>query len=172
MSNEINIGVKNIVGELDTTGKSMSIPQLEKYNPSNLNFVIGNPEASATFFFSFEQFGEGLQNIQFGKRNEELLLKAVRNYIRKINFAELNEELEDGSITEEDYNNELEKNSDKYAITLKSLENPGDIDNIIYLTDKIGYNLRNFSVSEVSEMFSVNEPSLLSRFKIEVYKVK
>ena len=134
--------------------------------------VLGDPNATTTFLMSWENLGRGMRNIQHTKRNEELLLLALRNNIRKINFLELNEDLEEGDISDEYYNNELEKNSDKYAITLKNIDNPNDIINIVELVDKIGQNLRSFSMSEVSEMFSVNESSLLGHLRTEIHKVK
>lgn len=149
----------------------------ESLNDGNLpldkfNMILGDPNATTSILMSWGNLEIGLRNIQNTKRNEELLLLALRNHIRKVNFAELNEELEDGDISDEQYNSELEKNSDKYAITLKSMENPNDIFNIAELVDRIGNNLRSFSMSEVSEMFSVNESSLLGHLKAEIYKVK
>jgi len=144
----------------------------ENLSIDKFNLVCGDPNATTSFLLSWESLRMGITNIQHGKRNEELLLTALRNQIRKINFSELNEELEDGDISSEDYENELEKSSEKYAITLKGIENPNDIYNIVELVDKISYNLRSFSMSEVSEMFSVKESSLLSHLKNDVYKVK
>ena len=56
----------------------------------------------------------------------------------------------------------LDKEGDKYAITLRNISSPADVLIIADLVDKIGYDLREFSTSEVAEMFSVKENQLLS----------
>ena len=142
----------------------------ESVNTGNLpldkfNMVWGNPNATTSFLVSWDDLGRGLRRIHHTKRNEELLIIALRNQMRKVNFTELNEELEEGNISDEDYNNELERNSEKYAIALMDIENPNDIYNIVELVDIVGVNLRNFSMSEVSEMFSVKESALLDNLK-------
>jgi len=123
--------------------------------------VIGSEDANATLFLDWNTFTNGVAGIEYVRRNESLLLEALKNSVRKINFSDLNNSLEDEDITEEEYGNELEKNSDKYAISIANIKYPSDIYNIIDIVEKMGY-LRDFTLSEVSEMFSIKEDQLVS----------
>jgi hypothetical protein len=106
------------------------------------------------------------------KRNQELLIGAVRNFIRKNNFSELDEKLENEEITIEEYESELDANLQKYAITLKDIDFQTDIYNVIDLVDKIGLDLKSFSLSEVSEMFSIREDHLVGHINFSQNQIK
>lgn len=141
----------------DNTINSQSFPTI----------VFGSLEdtTSKPLFYTTDCLIEGLGNAAFTKRNEELLIEAIKNFIRKENLNDLNESLESDEITEDEFNLELDKNFDKYAINLRGSKKPNDIFNIVHIVNKIGTELRNLSTSEVSEMFSIKEIDLLSNFK-------
>lgn len=124
--------------------------------------VYGNQSVINTIDVDQSLVEKGLQVIEYAVKSEKYLIEAARNFIRKINFSELNESLEDGEIDEEWFNQELDKNGDKYTITLRDINNPSDAILIAQLIKKIGYELRDFSTSKVSEMFSVKENQLIS----------
>ncbi|MFZ1785382.1 MAG: hypothetical protein WAU23_09255 [Ferruginibacter sp.] len=123
--------------------------------------VIGNNSASNTFPVSWDKFKKADRKYSYTIRNEQLLVLAIRNMIRKSNFNELNDALEEGEITDDEYNYQLDSYTDKYAITLKKLDNQSDINNIMDLSLKISHNIKEFTLSEVSELFSVKENDLL-----------
>lgn len=141
---------------IDTTivGSTDSTPHFK--------IIYGNPNNVTTLEFNWDSLQQGIKTIIYYQKSESLLIEAVRNFIRKINFAELNESLDDGEITEEVYQKELEQNSDKYAITLKNVNSPNDVVVVTDLVQKIGFDLREFSTSEVSEMFSLKENQLVN----------
>jgi len=115
---------------------------------------------------------KGRQAIEHSIKSESFLIEAVQNFIRKMNFLELNESLEDGEISEEEFNIALEKDVNRYAITLKDIDNPNDALIIADLIKKIGYDLREFSTSEVSEMFSVKENQLVAMINSLRHQIK
>lgn len=139
---------------------------------SNVNVVIGDLNAPISVALTWDAITPGFNAIRYSRRNETLLLEVARNYVRKINFSELNEALEDEEISLEEYEKELESKSDKYAITLKNFNSPEDIHNIIDLANKIGLNLRDFSASEVAEMFSIKENDLIKAASACYYQTK
>ena len=101
-------------------------------------------------------------NITYNIRKDELFITAIRNFIRKMNISELNESLSAGEISEDDYDTEIDKNEDKFVITLKDINSLDEVQIIADVVDKIGYDLRSFSTSEIAEMFSVKEHQLIS----------
>lgn len=131
--------------------------QLQNEIP-DFNVLILSPTATKTIPMSWHKASHSFNYL---KRNEELLLTAIRNLIKKSNFVELSESLDAGEITVDEFNNRLDKELDKYAITIKEMENPDDILNVIELTERIGVNLKDFTVSDVSELFSIREHELL-----------
>ena len=96
------------------------------------------------------------------KKSETFLIEASRNFIRKFNFLELTEDLENGEISEDQYNLELSQKSENYMITLRDFNSPSDVLIIAELIEKIGSDLKDFSTSEIAEMFSVKENQLIS----------
>lgn len=138
----------------------------------NISVVIGNQYATKTYAVSWDSVNAELFHLEAYKKNQDLLIEAVRNFIRKNNFAELDESLTNEEISLEEYEAELDKNLHKYAITLKDIQLPFDVDNVIFLVDKIGKDLKEFSLSEVSEMFSINENQLLGHITYGKSQIK
>jgi len=134
--------------------------------------IYGNQETTNTINVNLDIIKEGLRSIAYSKKSESYLIEAVRNFIRKINYSELNESLEDEEITEEQYNLELDQNSEKYVITLRDIGNPSDVLIIADLVKKIGYDLKEFSTSDISEMFSVKENQLISHVSSLINQIK
>jgi len=130
------------------------------------NIVFGDPNATTTLYGDLDVL---VGTFKHSQRCEVLLIDVVRNFIRKQNFSELNESLNDNEIDEKEYDKELASNSEKYAITLGNLKEPADIHCIIDLVFKIGSDLRDFSLSEISEMFSVKEDVLIAAVKGSAY---
>lgn len=131
----------------------------EKDKNRDLKIVKGSEEENSTFFIDFKSLQK---NLKFYPQYEELLYTAIRNFIRKNNFADLNESLADEEITEDKYYEEIDHNSNKYAITLKNITSFTEANLIAHIVAKIGHDLREFTTSEISEMFSVKEKEFLS----------
>ena len=86
---------------------------------------------------------------------EDLYIRALRNLYRKLDFMELNQSLDMSEMTEDEYDNELVTNEDKYLIPAPS--GTPTLQQIIQITDilkRLGRE-KNISVDEVSEMFSL-----------------
>lgn len=90
------------------------------------------------------------------KRKDKFFITAIRNFVRKDNFMELYSDLEHGIITHKEYEQELKRNPDKYTISINTFENPNDLAIIIDIINEIGFDLKEFTVDEVSDMFSVD----------------
>ena len=135
---------------------------------NNTCIFVGRETSEQTSFFQLESLRSFINNANKYKRNEELLIGVVRNFIRKENFTVLHEEFNNDEITETQFENELKTNSNRYTINICSLQHDSDLENIVELVDKIGNGLKDFSVSDVSEMFSVSEQDLLKPSKAKI----
>jgi len=129
---------------------------------NNFKIVIGDKDSQNTCEVSWNTFNEAFSLLKKSQRSETLLIEAVKNFIRKINISELNESLNDEEITEEEYDAEINRNAYKYVITLNNITSQDDAILIGELVQKIGFDLRDLSTSEVSELFSVKENQLVS----------
>ena len=132
---------------------------------SDINIIFGNPTAANSVVYSWENVAIKISSLIQSQKREMMLIEAIRNNIRKTNFIELNEHLEDGDISEEEFYKILNEDSHRYEITLKNLKSNEDVSIIIDLIDKIGHDLRELSTSEVAEMFSIKETELLPTVK-------
>lgn len=87
---------------------------------------------------------------------ELLYLRIVKNLCRKNDFAELLMALENGEISDEEYERELESNEDKYLIPFpKEKADFRQIAQIVDIIKRIGKE-NVFSVADVSELFSLD----------------
>lgn len=130
--------------------------------PNNLKIVVGNADAQNTYEVSWNSFTEAYNILKKSQRSETLLIEAIRNFIKKINISELNESLNEEEITEEEFDAEINKNAFRYVINLNNITSQDDAIIISELVQKIGFDLRDLSTSEVSELFSVKEHQLVS----------
>lgn len=89
---------------------------------------------------------------------EQLYKSMVKNLMKKNNFLNLSWLLDQGQITEEDYQVEIETNPELYVI-----ETNGEVNTEVILTINDILNELNLqlSVDEVSELFSVDYNAML-----------
>lgn len=87
---------------------------------------------------------------------EELYLRALKNLYRKLDFMDLNQALECEDITEEEYDQMLDHNEDKYLIPLAD-EKP-TMKQVLQITDIIKRlkRTKEMSIDDVSELFMLD----------------
>ena len=85
--------------------------------------------------------------------NEELLIRAIRNMQRKLNFRELEEQFENGEITYPEYVKEVDDNKDKYVIQMREATKD-EAWRVGLLVHRMG--LQDPQIHEVEEMFGLN----------------
>jgi len=146
---------------IDTNFQVLLPDPLSKDN-SYLTVVSGNQDNTTILDCNLDARLKTFTYLKHSQQNENFLIEATRNFIKKQNFSELNELLDEGEITEEEYEIQLKDNPEKYFISLKNINSPDEVIVIANLVKRIGLNLRDFSTSEVSEMFSVKENQLIS----------
>lgn len=93
------------------------------------------------------------------QKKEKYFIRAIKNLKIQNNFYELALQFEEGQITEEEYNEEIDNHPDKYVVNEGYLEDPADIGIIRDIMKKIGLE---FSVDEASEIFSIEPENLES----------
>lgn len=95
--------------------------------------------------------------IRYAALKEELCLVAIKNLFKKAEFLQLSLQLSENLITEDEFENEISVNPEKYVIDIKESENPEYIEIIKNIIIKIG---KVFTIDEVSELFSIDVRSI------------
>jgi len=97
----------------------------------------------------------------YNERRHNYLIVAVKNLLKKTNFLELTQEFLQEELSEEEYYNEIQKNPDKYSIKIRKVEEGKDILVISDLIREIGFEIKDFSVNEVAELFSLDSQQIV-----------
>jgi len=98
-------------------------------------------------------------------KKEELLFTATKNLLKAKNFLQLCLMLEQKQITQEEYEKELEKNSFRYIIDIESIKDKKDIKIITEIIKELGPIAESLSVTDVSEIFSVDGQQIIEFYK-------
>ena len=96
------------------------------------------------------------------QKRDNYCVLAINNLIKKNEFLQLNLQFAENQITEDEYEQELETNTDRYIINLDNTLEPNDINVIGNILHSIG---RKFNTDEVAEMFSIDIHTLNSNIK-------
>jgi len=86
-------------------------------------------------------------------RKEELFITAIRNLRKKISWITLNNDFQNGDISEKEFDHELEQYPHKYIIDVKLLSNEADINILHDIIIKVD---DGFTIDDVSEVFSLD----------------
>lgn len=97
----------------------------------------------------------------YHERLTELQNVAIKNLHKTKKLLQLDLQLANGMVTETEYSNELNSNTDKYSIEMKPMMNEDDIYVINDIVRSAGID-ENISVDEISEIFSIEYYSLLN----------
>ncbi len=85
------------------------------------------------------------------------LLKAYENRTRQYNFFKLYTDYLDGTITEEEFNQEIDQNEDKYVIPEPQDASPAQVELAYRVSEKI----KDFgSTEDFTSLFSISDKSL------------
>ncbi|HUX56297.1 MAG TPA: hypothetical protein VMV77_04945 [Bacteroidales bacterium] len=97
--------------------------------------------------------------LNFSKAKEELYTKAITNLMKKNEFLQLLIQMLQEQISEEEYEEELLKNREKYFIELKAIESPEYYNAIVNICKSLKSSI---SVDEVSEIFGIKQGDLFT----------
>lgn len=95
--------------------------------------------------------------IELNQREKDFCIVAIKNLLKKNRFSELSLDLAEEVITEEEFDQEIDRNPQKYTIDINYLESKMEAKIIANIVSKISENL---TVDEVSEIFSVDSDDL------------
>jgi hypothetical protein len=98
-------------------------------------------------------------NLTYSLRKEDLCITAIKNLIKKVNFLQLINQLNEGGLTERKFQKELKQYPSKYIIETDYLKFIDDVSVISEIVEKVGIEQ---SIDEVAEMFSIEYNSLCS----------
>ena len=131
-------------------------------NPmGDFKIVMGSVDALNTVYVNVNATRAIFDKLVYSDKRETYLIEAVRNLLRKINVNDLQNELNSGEISDDEFDAILEREENKYVITLKDISKEDAC--IIYdLMTKVGNDVRDFTVDEVSELFSAKQDELIS----------
>jgi len=125
-----------------------------KENRVSVSVRIDQVNESVTFRPTMQEIGKFLSIPQ---KKEKYFIRAIKNLKIQNNFYELALQLEEGQITEEEYNNEIDEHPEKYVVSVEYLEDPNDIGILREILKKVGLE---FNVDEASELFSIESEDL------------
>lgn len=95
--------------------------------------------------------------IELNQREKDFCIVAIKNLLKKNRYSELSLDLAEEVITEEEFDQEIDRNPQKYTIDINYLESKMEAKIIANIVSKISENL---TVDEVSEIFSVDSDDL------------
>lgn len=147
---------------ISTTGISSSIIS-NVFSESNENtfLTVKQGEAEVSFVITpthiknITKSFDDHKNIQ--KKTEDFYRIGMTNLLKKNRYLELSLELAEDLITEDEFEEEIERSPDKYIIQLKDLNDYNDLQIIESITKKIN---EKFSVDQISELFSISHKSI------------
>src|SRR5688572_7538519 len=96
--------------------------------------VIGNVEASNTMTIGWDRF---VNYMNSSLESEVLLIEAVKNLIKKNEYLQLSHRLAEDQISEEEFEEELEKNTSKYLIKVNEMEDPSRLFKISAILNRL-----------------------------------
>lgn len=109
-------------------------------------YVTNTPMTEGSYDFLSPYYSKAI-------RKEEFFVTAIKNLRKKINFIILNNEFQNGDITDIDFEKEIEENPDKYVVTVDNLQNEHDLEILHEVITKVN---EHFSIDEISEVFSID----------------
>lgn len=118
--------------------------------PSNSNYTISFQNNQVNIAFIIKTIGTMLT--KFENTKERFYVAGINNLRKKINFLQLHYDFQNGEISQEDYENELENNQNKYVVDVRMLKNHYDLLILNDIIKKIGDDL---TVDDIAEIFSV-----------------
>jgi len=87
------------------------------------------------------------------KLKDQLYITGINNLIKKNNLLQQTIQLAEGFITEEEFEQEIDQNPDQFIISIRE---PHGLEELIVLKNIVKKIGKNFSVDEVSEIFSIS----------------
>lgn len=90
------------------------------------------------------------------KSKEQLYITVIKNLLKQIKCRELFDEFNNGFITEEELEAEIDAHPEKYVVDIKLVDKKTNIDEIIDIANKIGASELDLSCDEVATMFSLD----------------
>ena len=112
-----------------------------------------NQEKVAYIFLNKKDFFVGLNDMKSRViLREDLYQTIIRNILKKYEFLNLSYQLATNQIDEDEFDNEIEENPDKYIIKLKEFDE-AILPEIIDIIKTIGHD---FTIDQVEELFALN----------------
>ena len=141
-------------------------PNLEvpNYWDKILDIDLGITAIEKVVDFSKTSHGSNFQSLfliykssKLELRKEELYLDAVRNLIKKSKYLNLHIELIEGQISEEEFDQEIEDNSDSFTISVNPMKSHDDLRIVSEIIQKLDIE---FTEDEVEDLFGISLTNL------------
>lgn len=101
----------------------------------------------------FSNYFTPIHRVQHCKKKEVFFVTAIKNLRKKINFISLNNDFQNGDISDEEFESEIEKNPEKYVINVFNASTVDDINILYEVIDDIK---ERFNEDEIAETFSID----------------
>jgi|ADurb_Total_1213_FD_contig_31_1419976_length_648_multi_2_in_0_out_0_1 hypothetical protein len=147
-----NYNITNHTNEEEEIGSFIEIGELEVGAEKNIYWLSEDQikrHVSKLFMFS-----------EVTTIKQDLYTTALTNLLKKINFLELHQQLLNNEITEEEFDNYLNHDSVKYTIQMNKSISTLEKHLIIQIISRIGTDIKEFSYSDIEELFSIKYNNL------------
>ena len=148
---------------------SKIVPNSSYENITDLKIVIGNESATNTIFMDWEILHKGyLQRSIFNsfpyfinnlyiKRKEKFFLTGIKNLRKNVKFLQLSKDLALNLINDQEFEEEIENNPEKFLIDIFPMEDPLDAVLLHEIVNQIG---DDFTIDEAGDTFSFDSESI------------
>lgn len=157
------------MNEIDTQRSQPDLSGIDTYIDIKIEEGAIDPQKHKTPYCKVELSMDNLnEKLTYKKSYYEFLLMcynastlAIQNLLRKENHSELLDDLYNNEVSKEEYEEHIKSNPEKYVIRLNKLDKPEEVFAVINKVINDLDDVREFSLSDVSELFSI-EPSELT----------
>lgn len=155
--NEINL--------LSQTSSENPIDENQSVPDPNLNFILSLEDVQnkkmQVIKLNRRELINKFHQFHFYDRKEKLYLTGIKNLLKKVNSLELFQRLSNDEMSEDEFEQEISSNKDLYSIEVNRNYIQLDVDLILGITNSLSDQLKNHTVNDISEMFSIPSEALL-----------
>ena len=147
-------------GEENSQVVGLGMPMNVRFQKT-VNLGRQNPTGYVTITIEKKDMDYLIAQVNFRNHISEIkegyCFTAINNLVKKTEYLQLSLQLAENLISEDEFEAELESFPEKYVIKLNDIESPAHLHIIGGLLGKLG---RQFTVDEVSELFSIDTRSI------------
>ncbi len=141
-----------------------SAPETTGSSAIEFKISVNNMQEIFAFTVNVSEFKEIIRFTYYKSRKNELQILAIKNLIKISNSLQLNLQFSEKTISDQEFEEALEKNPEHYIVDVRPIEDEGDviiIGDILQEVAPVG----ELESDQVANIFSIEHDSLLKVFQ-------